>query len=474
MTSEVEPPPRSRRGHRVVIALLLLVGLAGGAAYLFRDELRDEWAIRQFRRAAAADDPELPQRRDELRKRLLSREEKLDLAARLADDPDPKVRAAAIDVLLANQPVAPKQDAGERPPGGTRSSSWRTSVSGAVERLLKDGDDPVRQKALTAVSELSEADVFGSQLAEVLKTGSVPDRVIVAERLAHWNARVMIEVIADPAQPDAVRIAAIRGLDTYGDSALTAWHSELKNALVTALESGNPEVRRSAVTALRYAARSAHVWLNLLCDDREKELHPLVLRTWIDALGAEGPRVRHWDDTHTAWYEAGAAARRCAVAGYVMCEGAKIQLRHLEQSPPVAELVALRERAGPVGRAFDVQLARLGNVLSALSAVRWYCTFHEKPAPLAGWLPHETPTGAPPERSAHAFLFQQAKPLWEWCLKRGDAYPTRFLTANSIVRSYSSREAPGPVAARPLGAVMDELLLTPAEFDRLRALFDPK
>ena len=42
------------------------------------------------------------------------------------------------------------------------------------------------------------------------------------------------------------------------------------------------------------------------------------------------------------------------------------------------------------------------------------------------------------------------------------------------VRSYSSREAPGPVAARPLGAVMDELLLTQTEFDRLRALFDPK
>ena len=78
--------------------------------------LGDEWALRKFRRGAAAGDPELA-RHQEMLVRRLGEDEKLDLAVRSANgDPDRKVRAAAVDVLLANQPRAQKQDAVVRIP----------------------------------------------------------------------------------------------------------------------------------------------------------------------------------------------------------------------------------------------------------------------------------------------------------------------------------------------------------------------
>ena len=42
----------------------------------------------------------------------------MDLAVRLAEDPNPRVRAAAVDVLLANQPRARTQEAQEGVVGG--------------------------------------------------------------------------------------------------------------------------------------------------------------------------------------------------------------------------------------------------------------------------------------------------------------------------------------------------------------------
>ncbi len=469
MTALNEPTRRRRWPRRALVVLLFAV-LVGGPAYLFRGTLQNEWAVWQFRRAAAADDPELPQYRD----RLLARDENADLAARLADDPDPKVRAAAVDALLAGQPSAAKRAGGDRPAGGDPVRSWRKSDHDAVERLLRDGDETVRRKALLAVAGRDTAHAFGEQLTETLKTGAAEERSAVAAHLAHWNGSVLIEVIGDANQPDAVRVAAMRGLDTYGAGAIVGRETVLKSALVSALGSESPEVRRTAVTALRYAADSSHVWLDLLCNDRQKDQHPLVLRTWIDALSNEDAHGRHWAETHDAWHQNSASALRCAVTGHVMCESAVTQIRYLERSPPIAEAAAMTDRGGPVGRAFDVQLNRLGNVLSVLSAVRWHCTTFETPPTLTGRLPNEAPTGAPPARSLHAYVFQQAKPIWEWCLKHEGAYVTRFLTAKSVVRNYGANPAANPTTARPLSAVLVELLLTRAEFDRLRTQYEPK
>ena len=67
---------------------------------------------------------------------------------------------------------------------------------------------------------------------------------------------------------------------------------------------------------------------------------------------------------------------------------AKIQMQQLESSQVIGEMPALRDRQGPTGRAYEAQLARLGNVLSVLSAVRWYCETIEKPPELNVWLPY--------------------------------------------------------------------------------------
>jgi hypothetical protein len=291
--------------------------------------------------------------------------------------------------------------------------------------------------------------------------------------LAHWNGQLVPQIIADANQPDEVRLAAMRSPDLYGDKEIAPWRSELREALQTALASENPELRRAAIQTLRYAI-AAPVWLDLLCDDRHKEEHQLVLRTWIDALGSDTTRTRHWWDTHLVWFGSGEAPRRCAVATHVMCEAAKIQMRHLDQTPPIAESVALQDRQGPTGQAFDAQLTRLGNILSVVSAVHWYCETEGQDKDITIWLPHETPQGAPPQRKLKAFQFQQVKPIWEWCLNKKAAYPTRFLTADNMVRSYFYPAIRQPIPVRPLGTVMEELRIGQTEYETLRKRYEGK
>jgi HEAT repeat protein len=475
MTEDHPPRPGARLGW-IVFVLLVLAGLAGAVAYVFRQPLGDEWALQKFRRAAAADDPDLVRHREMLTRRL-GQEERLDRAADLAVDPDPKVRAAAIDVLMAGQPRAQKREAVAGVQFTSRATAWRTAVVEAVRKLLKDNDDTVRLKAIRAVAESACADEFGGQLNDAIHLGSPAEREAVAATLAHWNGSLLREVIGDLGQPDEVRVAAMKSLDTYGDNEVGAFRGGLQQMLVIALKAENPEVRRAAITALRHARMAANVWLDVLLDAREKELHPLALQTWIETLGNDTlPRAFswHWDDTHEIWFHSTGNALRCGTAAYVLCAAAKLQTRHLESEPVVGEMAALRDRTGPTGRSFDMQLTRLGNVLSVLSAVRWYGETIEKPPELSVWLPHEAAAGAPPKRDMKAYLFREAQPVWEWCLAHKDGYPTRFLTENAIVRTYGSKVAAEPVAVRPLGASMESLLVGPDEFDRLRKRYDEK
>jgi hypothetical protein len=111
------------------------------------------------------------------------------------------------------------------------------------------------------VAGLEAAGWFGSRLTDALKNGSTEERVLVAESLAHWNAALLRQTIAEAAQPDEVRLAAMRGLDTYGDKEIAPWRGELREALETALQATNPELRRAAIRALRYAQGAAYVWL---------------------------------------------------------------------------------------------------------------------------------------------------------------------------------------------------------------------
>jgi hypothetical protein len=459
-------PTRARRRRRIGLALLLVAGTAAAAAFAFREPLLDEWRLWQFRRAAAAGDPDLAAHKDRLVGRFRAYEEKWDMAARLAHDPDPNVRAAAVDVLLTDQPRAQKHDAVPGLAAVGETTSWRIRVEDAVKDLLQDADPAVRRRALQAVSELEWAGLFANALEAALESGPPEARAVVAEGLAHWNGTRLWRTVGDPNQPDAVRLAALRGLDRYGDRQIASARDKLETALQAAGQSENPELRRAALVAFRHAARPAFAWLDVLGDERRKDEHALVLRTWIDALGTEAGRDRHWFDTHEAWRHADPAIRR-ATATYVLCEAARLRMQQLDQAPPVAEPAALQDRQGPTGRAFDGQLVRLENILSAVSAVHWYCVTESAADPVfTAWLPHEVAHGAPPRRKLKAYLFQQVKPVWEWCLARRDAYPTRFLPGDDF---HLYIKTPGPVAVRPLGAVMDDLLsIGETEFQMLR------
>src|SRR5262249_22642536 len=195
----------------------------------------------------------------------------------------------------------------------------------------------------------------------------------------------------------------------------------------------------------------------------------------------DGPDLRRWlRDHRPAWPEAARVA--AAVADALAHAHARriiqiqiqIQMRQLDKTPPITERVALQDRQGPTGQAFDAQLTRLGNILSVVSAVHWYCETEREDMDLPVWLPHEALQGAPPQRKLKTVQFQQAKPIWKWCLDKKAAYPTRFLTADNMVRSYFYPDIRRPVPVRPLGTVMEELGIGQAEYEALRKRYEGK
>ncbi len=101
---------------------------------------------------------------------------------RLSTDPDPKVRSAFVDVLFTDRPRAKKTDMQPGLHGEFRTYTWfQSKQEEAVNRLLRDPDETVRRKSLLqAVCELESADQFKEALTETVRTGSTPERVIVA------------------------------------------------------------------------------------------------------------------------------------------------------------------------------------------------------------------------------------------------------------------------------------------------------
>lgn len=458
-----QPPRRWLRRTLLAAGFILLIGAA--LAWL----LRDEWFVWRFRQAARAGGAEL----ETYRQQLDQRSDGLELAIRLSDDSDPKVRAAIIDRLVAKATPAPKVQRGQ---GGAFAETYQgmnDTAEPALRRLLADADPGVRQRAIHAASGIKSAYTLSEPLLQILRTGDAADRAAVCEYLAHWNGPAVLDVFADLAQPKSVRLAAIRSGDQFGWREVRTVAQGFPHKV---LDDADAEIRHAAIEALRHFEKAEPAWLKILLTGPVED-RPVVVRVWIDTLANEqtggGEWYQHLHSTEELLVQSvrdeladngrrvifKVDAVRAAALIHLLCEAAKKNTEQLDQTPPANELAALRERQqrgdGPECQAFALELNRLLHILRALQAVRWcLANEHTQNTEFTAWLPHEKQgNDPPPKRQLQTFVMEQGRLPLAWCRRHAGGYASRFLRVNSFF--LGEEQDSGKV--RTLGNVLENL-----------------
>jgi hypothetical protein len=398
-------------------------------------------------------------------KQLARHDDAVDVAARLSEDADPRVRREMVVVLVGDATQARKVER----PFGAFSESWiGMNMRGmpALKRLLADPDADVRRHALRTVSGLRATGDFSDPLLHTLREGDPDDRAVVAESLAHWNTDEFLKSFADPTQPRAVRLAVLRGAEKYGWGRVADQQDgRFQEVLKQMTDDPDDELRNAAIDAARYARPHAAValWLDVI-DGKRPKGRRLALDTWIDALVNEetfpGENYPLLEATESLQFgdikEPGAG--RLALVIHVVCAAARVNIRELDRAAPVnwRQALAERDRGGPAAAAFVVELHRLQQVLRAIAAARSYARSY--PAlRFAARLPDEEGDGPTPTRSLKDFLLGEAREPLAWCRNHGGGYASPFLRLNGF--RYEGEDPGRRSEARTLGQVLKDLRL---------------
>jgi hypothetical protein len=432
-----EEPAAARPGcvaAASVMVLLLVVGLL--LALAFRQSLADGLLLWQMHRAAERGEPLEP-----FVKQVAQRDDAVEFAGRLSQDPDPRVRREMIAVLVGDATPARKVERHF----GVFSGSWigiKTMAEPAIQQLLADPDPHVRHQALRTVSGLRSAANFSDALLRAVRAGDPEDRVIVAESLCHWNADEFLKIFADPAQPRDVRLAVLRGADKYGGGHVADREGPFQKALERVIDEPGTELRHAAIDAVRYARPDAAVemWLGVIVGKRPKDRRR-ALESWIDAVVKdatfpgehypvlEATEARVYRDSPKGHPDAG----RMALVIHVLCAAARVNTRELDQATPVnvQQALADRQRDGPAAAAFVVELHRLQQILRSITAARHYARDYPGLS-FTAWLPDEDGNGPRPTRSLKDYLLDQAREPLAWCRNHGGGYASPFLRVNGL------------------------------------------
>jgi hypothetical protein len=226
---------------------VILNAVLAVAGLLVPERLAEGWIQAQLRQLRQRDlDGDLTP--ETLRDELRNREGGHQLAQRLSEDSDPRVRAAVVETIAGwGTPARKRAPDDHRLPTQSLSNSEDTE---ALKRLLTDSDSTVRITALRAVCPLEEVRSFEQQVLDVLDLGPADERVIVAEHLAHWNGPAARRVFADEGQPKEVRLAVVRGADRYGWSLFIGNGSEFIPLMKRLATGPDAELRQAALHAL--------------------------------------------------------------------------------------------------------------------------------------------------------------------------------------------------------------------------------
>jgi hypothetical protein len=463
VTGSANPAQWSGRQRFLAAAVLILALVAAGLVLYSRS---DHALLGKFRRAAAAPSG-VPA---DVWEELSSRPTGPNLAMRLADDPDPRVRVALIDSLLRETTaiVLPSTDAqvqaGVVIQGGNGYRiSFTDQFHPVVRKVLADPDRKVCNHAALAVAKTFAARYFPKELLDALSDLETADRVEACRFLAGWSPQTALEVAAEEKQPEEVRLAALKSYNLFGarldDSGLGKRLAELAKA-------SRGKVREAALTALRlHPDQAAEVWLRVLLSGTRED-RVTVARVWAQALASGGEPSPHLNQTERLLNQRSEPldVKRVAALTHVLCESSRLRVRQLEQTPRANERAALREKQagqpGPTHEAFSRELGRLHHILRALYAASWYSNLDEFDASFSLWLPgDELDPDRPPPRQLRSFVQRQTRDLFAWCEKHREDYRSRFLhPAGESPWFLATRKRPA-AEAYSLGEVLDELAL---------------
>jgi len=242
------PPKRWRWWHIATLVTVVLLAIAALVMVAFSEKLVGGWNDWQVSRLRAniLDGNLSP---EALRDELLKRDDGLYFAKRLSEDPDPRVRAASIDRLVARGTPAKKLEPDDRV--DILTSLGEPGVEEALTRLLDDPDPDVRKKAIRAVSSVEELSNLGEKLLEILESGPVEERLIVCEYLAHWNGGAVLKTFANTRQPKEVRLAALKSAYRFGWARVLEPKHSFARRMKDVLAEDDPDLQRAATDALR-------------------------------------------------------------------------------------------------------------------------------------------------------------------------------------------------------------------------------
>ena len=250
------PSRRWRWWQVAALTLVILLAVVAVFGFFFPEVYADrwhEWQVRQFRQDILKGNLSPEALRDD----LLKRNDGLLIALRLSEDPDPRVRAASIDRLVARGTPVLKQELGDGRVDHLFTTLGDHPANEALLRLLDDPDPTVRKRAIVAVSSIQEKLAFTEKLLVILNGGSTEERILVAAHLANWNGDQALKTFADKRQPKEVRFAALNGANRLGWARLVEDEGEFVRVMKQVQSDPDADIRWVANDSLKHSRTAA-------------------------------------------------------------------------------------------------------------------------------------------------------------------------------------------------------------------------
>jgi hypothetical protein len=422
--------PRGVYWWQVLLVVLIAVGFT--LTISFRQELLPPTHPDRFTRQLREDILAGADLRS-LYREFDNRKDREEIVARLAGDPDPRVRITAAELLMRHEvtvkaPIIVGRYRLLRP-----DSSDEGPDSPVLRKLLTDPDSEVRQAAIRSVTSLARTHLFESELLHILWNGPEEERLLVCRWLGHWNGREALKVFSSPAQTTAVRSTVFRGIQTWRSREFA---KGLEVALAEMLAEPDPQIRLLAVEATRWveSPRAVEFWYRA---SRSPDLTVArqAVEHWIAALvedddryGLTGNRLpttlsllgqlcgQPNEDPPNQLVEV-------ALLTYVLCEAANGHAALLASNSTNRISWHIKHIVQPL-IVLPRELAKLLNRPGA-----------SRPTTFTAWLPHELRTGShPPTRRLAEYVLDQLKKPAQWCEAHRDIRGLRELDSTTLTQ----------------------------------------
>ncbi len=397
--------------------VLLVLTVIGGAAYVAWYWLHDERAERK--RVTEDIRAQILEGRDMVALAAFDvRADRQKIAEELVDDPDPKVRAYSVQLLIRGETV-PRNPPMELPDARIPFDRDDDQAAGmripGLNRLIRDEDAQVRLAAIRAAGQIVRTEFFSTELLQTLWAGQEIERLLVAEDLGHWSGAECRRVFLSHEQPANVRLAALRSAVKWRSRQFIG--NQFGDAMMQVVRDPHSQIRLEAVEATRWvpAVDVVPVWL-YAASGKYPDSAQRAVEVWIDELvnnddpdGWSGVRTAHTRDLFRSipGRPGHPPPEVVALAGYVLGRAAVGHSAILDRIPNERPEWRVKNIAYP--------LIHIPQELAD-----YYAGDH--PTTFTAWLPHENAVGDPHRRELAAYLLEQMKEPAQWIEKERDRW----------------------------------------------------